>query len=154
MNRILTTLFALLLIQFLVVNKSYSADDEVDYLSVTSSDEEKIKSKLNWVAFKQQFFSCIFIAKDGFEKPTYLSSEKKENSKYIKDLSAQFELPYKHKNNEQLNLKFYFGPNHYKILKSYNAGFEELIPLGVFCVTLEERNADKLVIVQIIFIFI
>lgn len=108
----------------------YSADDEVDYLSFTSSDEEKIKSKLNWVAFKQQFFSCIFIAKDGFEKPTYLSSEKKENSKYIKDLSAQFELPYKHKNNEQLNFQFYFGPNHYKILKSYNAGFEELIPLG------------------------
>ena len=108
----------------------YSADDEVDYLSFTSSDEEKIKSKLNWVAFKQQFFSCIFIAKDGFEKPTYLSSEKKGNSKYIKDLSAQFELPYKHKNNEQLNFQFYFGPNHYKILKSYNAGFEELIPLG------------------------
>ena len=112
------------------IQYQYSADKEVDYLSFTSTDEEKITARLNWVAFKQQFFSSIFIAKDGFEKPTHLESEKNENSKYIKDLSAQFELPYRHKNNEQLNFQFYFGPNHYKTLKSYNAGFEELIPLG------------------------
>ena len=29
-----------------------------------------------------------------------------------------------------MNYQFYFGPNHYKTLQSYNAGFEELIPLG------------------------
>ena len=112
------------------IQYQYSADKEVDYLSFTATDEEKITARLNWVAFKQQFFSSIFIAKDGFEKPTHLESEKNENSKYIKDLSAQFELPYQHKNNEQLNFQFYFGPNHYKTLKSYSAGFEELIPLG------------------------
>jgi len=112
------------------IQYQYSADKEVDYLSFTSDDEEKINARLNWVAFKQQFFSAIIIAKDGFEKPTHLESEKNENSKYIKNLSAQFELPYQHKNNEQLNFQFYFGPNHYKTLKSYNAGFEKLIPLG------------------------
>ena len=112
------------------IQYQYSADKEVDYLSFTSTDEDKINARLNWVAFKQQFFSSIFIAKNGFEKPTYLVSEKNENSKYIKDLSAQFELPYQHKNNEQLNFQFYFGPNHYKTLKSYNTRFEELIPLG------------------------
>ena len=112
------------------IQYQYSADKEVDYLSFTSTDEDKITARLNWVAFKQQFFSSIFIAKDGFKKPTHLESEKNENSKYIKDLSAQFELPYEHKNNEQLNFQFYFGPNHYKTLKSYNASFEELIPLG------------------------
>ena len=112
------------------IQYQYSADKEVDYLSFTSDDEEKINARLNWVAFKQQFFSTIIIAKDGFEKPTHLESEKNENSKYIKNLSAQFELPYQHKNNEQLNFQFYFGPNHYKTLKSYNAGFEKLIPLG------------------------
>jgi YidC/Oxa1 family membrane protein insertase len=112
------------------IQYQYSADKEVDYLSFTSDDEEKINARLNWVAFKQQFFSAIIIAKDGFEKPTNLVSEKNEKSKYIKDLSAQFELPYLHKTNEQLNFQFYFGPNHYKTLKAYNSGFEELIPLG------------------------
>ena len=112
------------------IQYQYSSDREVDYLSFTSSDDDKINAKLNWVAFKQQFFSAIIISKDGFEKPTYLTSSKSESSKYIKDLYAKFELPYNHKNNEQLKLQFYFGPNHYKTLESYNSGFEELIPLG------------------------
>jgi len=108
----------------------YSSDNEVDYLSFSSTDDDKINARLNWVAFKQQFFSAIFIAKDGFEKPTYLTSTKSEGSKFIKDLSAKFELPYKHKRDEQLNFQFYFGPNHYKTLAAYNSGFEELVPLG------------------------
>ena len=82
------------------------------------------------MAFKQQFFSAIFIAKEGFEKPTNLSSTKNESSKFIKDLVAQFELPYNHRKNERIGFQFYFGPNHYKTLASYNSGFEELIPLG------------------------
>tara|TARA_B100001758_G_C18416564_1_gene620389 strand:- start:3328 stop:5145 length:1818 start_codon:yes stop_codon:yes gene_type:complete len=106
------------------------SNNEVDYLSLTSSDEEEVNAKLNWVSFKQQFFSAIFISENGFNKPTSLVSNKNENSKYIKDLSAKFELPYNHRRDEQLNYKFFFGPNHYKTLELYNSGFEELIPLG------------------------
>ena len=108
----------------------YKADQEIDYLSLNKSDEEIIQSKVNWVAFKQQFFSSIIISRNGFQKPTELKSEVNENSNYIKDLHAKFDLPFLHKNNEQLNFQFYFGPNHYKTLKSYNAGYEEIIPLG------------------------
>ena len=113
------------------VQYQYSADKEVDYLSFSSNeDDEEVKSKLNWVAFKQQFFSAIFIAKDKFEKPTILTSNKTENPNFIKKLSANFELPFTHNLEQKLNYQFYFGPNHYKTLQSYNAGFEELIPLG------------------------
>ena len=113
------------------VQYQYSADKEVDYLSFSSNeDDEEVKSKLNWVAFKQQFFSAIFIAKDKFEKPTILTSNKTENPNFIKRLSANFELPFTHNLEQKLNYQFYFGPNHYKTLQSYNAGFEELIPLG------------------------
>ena len=112
------------------IQYQYSSDNEVDYLSFSSSDEEEINARLNWVAFKQQFFSAIFISKNGFEKPTQLTSKKHEESKFIKDLAAVFELPYSHKKNEQLKFQFYFGPNHYKTLASYDSKFEELIPLG------------------------
>ncbi len=108
----------------------YSSDNEVDYLSFTSTDDDKINARLNWVAYKQQFFSAIFIAKDGFDKPTYLTSTKSERSKFIKDLATKFELPYGHKRDEKLSFQFYFGPNHFKTLESYNSGFEELVPLG------------------------
>ena len=112
------------------IQYQYSTDNEADYLSFTSTDEDKINARLNWVAFKQQFFSVIFIANDGFEKPTHLTSTKSEGSKFIKDLAAKFELPYQHKVDEQLSFQFYFGPNHYKTLKAYDKGFEELVPLG------------------------
>jgi len=104
--------------------------DDINYLGYTSSeDDEEITNKLSWVAFQQQFFSSIFISKDGFDN-SLLSSSKEENSKYIKDLSAKVELPFNHNKNEKLDFQFYFGPNHYKQLQSYNQNFEEIIPLG------------------------
>ena len=108
----------------------YSTDKEVDNLSLTSSDEEKIKYNLNWIAFKQQFFSSIFIAKNGFEKDITLKSNMDEGSNFIKDLYAKFELEYSQKKSEKFEFEFYFGPNNFKKLKKYNASFEEIIPLG------------------------
>ncbi|MDC1025085.1 membrane protein insertase YidC [Flavobacteriales bacterium] len=104
--------------------------DDIDYLGYTTAeDEEQLSNKLSWVAFQQQFFSSILVSKSGLENAS-LYSEKNENSKYIKNLSAKFELPYNHNRNEQLDFQFYFGPNHYKQLQSYNSKFEEIIPLG------------------------
>ena len=104
--------------------------DDIDYLGYTTAeDEEQLSNKLSWVAFQQQFFSSILVSKNGLENAS-LYSEKNENSKYIKNLSAKFELPYNHNRNEQLDFQFYFGPNHYKQLQSYNSKFEEIIPLG------------------------
>ena len=104
--------------------------DDIDYLGYTTAeDEEKLSNKLSWVAFQQQFFSSILVSKSGLENAS-LYSIKDENSKYIKNLSAKFELPYNHNRNEKLDFQFYFGPNHYKQLQSYNYKFEEIIPLG------------------------
>ena len=104
--------------------------DDIDYLGYTTAeDEEKLSNKLSWVAFQQQFFSSILVSKSGLENAS-LYSVKDENSKYIKNLSAKFELPYNHNRNEKLDFQFYFGPNHYKQLQSYNYKFEEIIPLG------------------------
>ena len=108
-----------------------SSDKEVDNLSLTKEDEEIIKYKLNWVAFKQQFFSAILIAKDGFDKPITLKSKLNDNENLIKDLYANFEIPIEKNNSQQdISLQFYFGPNHYKTLQKYDSKFEELIPLG------------------------
>ena len=107
------------------------ADEEVDNLSLTSNNDiEEVNSKIKWVAFKQQFFSSILISKSGFQKPTILESNKNENSKFVKNLYAKFELEYNHQNIENNELQFYFGPNHYKTLESYQSKFEEIIPLG------------------------
>ena len=109
----------------------YFADkDDIDYLGYTNSDDiEKISNKLSWIAFQQQFFSSILVAENGI-KNTNLTSIKEENSDYVKNLSAEFEIDYNHNDYENIGFQFYFGPNHYKQLQSYNKNFEEIIPLG------------------------
>ena len=109
----------------------YFADkDDIDYLGYTTSDDnEKIKNKISWVAMQQQFFSSILIAKNGL-KNVELASKKEEFSNYVKDLSAEFEIEYNHDPYEKVEFQFYFGPNHYKQLQSYNRNFEKIIPLG------------------------
>lgn len=107
------------------------SDDDVDYISERSDESEEIKTDLQWVAFKQQFFSTVLIAKDGWEAPTKIeTSRDEENDTIVKTCDAKLSIPYGHRNTEQVALQFYFGPNHYSTLKDYELGLEEMIPLG------------------------
>ena len=46
---------------------NFPGDDGIEELGISKeSKEETINAKLKWVAFKQQFFSSIFIAEDDF----------------------------------------------------------------------------------------
>jgi YidC/Oxa1 family membrane protein insertase len=108
----------------------YTAD-EAEYLSETSDDEETLPTKVKWVAFKQQYFNTTLIAKNEFDKPTKLSTRHPEgHDSLVKFMTASFTIPYSHKPYESFDMSFYFGPNHYQTLKSYELGMEKLVPLG------------------------
>jgi len=105
--------------------------DEVDYLSETSDEREDLKTKVKWVAFKQQFFSSILVAEEHFESPTYIETITNEDAtSYVKQMLASFTIPYNHSPKENFRMTYYFGPNHYQDLKVYEQDFEEIIPLG------------------------
>lgn len=91
--------------------------------------EEKITTKVNWVSFKQQFFSSIFIADDNFADASFGYKTAKPNSGEIKDFAATFTVPYDPAQTNYAFL-FYFGPNQYSILRSYDLKLEKVIPLG------------------------
>jgi YidC/Oxa1 family membrane protein insertase len=106
-------------------------DGEVDYLSETSDEKESLPTKVQWVAFKQQYFTSVLIANQGFEKPTAIETlTDQESSTDVRALSANFTIPYTHKPNESFGMRFYFGPNHYQTLKKYDLDLEKQIPLG------------------------
>jgi YidC/Oxa1 family membrane protein insertase len=106
-------------------------NDEVDYLSETKDDEEDLLGKVQWIGFKHQFFSSVLINNQGFEKSTNVSASTNEFSKdYVRNLSANITLPYGHKKNEKNVMQFYFGPNHYQTLTTYDLDLEKMIPLG------------------------
>ncbi len=112
-------------------------EKSIDDLGMSEGEkQEEITTSLNWVAFKQQFFSSALIAPENFSYADLSYSTLERGSGYIKDFSASLTLPYT-LTTERYNLAFYFGPNKYAILKDVvtTTGDEELhmerlIPLG------------------------
>ena len=113
-------------------------DDEVECLSETGSDAEKLIGKVKWVACKDQFFSSVLIAEDYFTN-VEVESNISEPVNYLKDCKTQLSFNYDASGAQPTNLKFYFGPNSYQDLQAYDDGvkkaedrldLEELVPLG------------------------
>lgn len=95
-------------------------DDNTDYLSETKDAEKEIPEKLDWIAFKNQFFSCVFIAYQDFDKTNLSSKMQKEGSGYLKSYNAQMFTFFDPTGKQPTNMQFYFGPNHYKTLQKMN----------------------------------
>ncbi len=107
------------------------AQEDVDHINATSSDSENLTTKVKWVAFKDQFFSSVFIAKDNFlsgEVSTEAPEEK--NDRLIMNASALINVPFT--GDDNLGFHFYFGPNDFKALKPYDEAYKlrELVYLG------------------------
>jgi len=106
--------------------------DDVDYLSETDDDVEQIKTRLKWVSLKQRFFSSTLIAKNYFGSGT-LETIEKENTgidHYLKSMDVNLEVPYNFQSGTNIPLSFYFGPNKFNTLKSYDLDLERQIPIG------------------------
>ena len=103
---------------------TYTGDD-VDNLSASKDDEKSVSERLDWIAFKNQFFSSVFIAEQDFEKTTVKSKMEKQGSGYIKDYSAEMSTFFDPTGKQPTDMYFYFGPNHYKTLTALDKGREE-----------------------------
>ena len=95
-------------------------EDGTDYLSETSEKrDEAIEEPLDWVAFKDQFFSSIMIAKDDFAKNALLTSiPQQKGSGYLKDFQAKMKTFFDPSGKTPTEFEFYFGPNDFQILKN------------------------------------
>lgn len=94
------------------------AGDDTDYLSAAKNDEKELKEPLEWIAFKNQFFSTVFLADTNFDKAKLVSKMEAQGSGYIKDYSAEMNANFDPTGKEPTQLYFYFGPNHYKTLSA------------------------------------
>lgn len=102
----------------------------IDYLSETSDDEEKIEgTKVEWVAFKQHFFSSILSSKQGFENTNVkVSFTNQEN--VVKNYKTTAELAFNTQANNHFEFNFFFGPNQYKTLKAEGNSYDKIINMG------------------------
>jgi YidC/Oxa1 family membrane protein insertase len=109
-----------------------TSDDDVDYLSETSDeDEETLTANVKWVSFKQKFFNQTLIHNTQFtEDGTQIEiKDPGEEGVYVKEAKAQFYIPLEQKSVLE-DMDLYYGPNHYPTLKEQDIELQKIIPLG------------------------
>ena len=114
----------------------FPGESSIEDLGMSEKDKsKKVSTAVNWVAFKQQYFSSVFIAPENLSYAEMSFDTAEEGSELLKDFSLQTAVPYTPQT-EGYDFSFYFGPNKYAILKKVadaegeSLHLERLIPLG------------------------
>jgi len=106
-------------------------EDKVDYLTETKDNEKLLKNeKVQWISFKQQFFSSSIIASGFFMEPKVRTATISTKARYLKSMYMEAGVPYSPQETKTIPMSMYFGPNKFYALKSYNIDMERQIPLG------------------------
>lgn len=113
----------------------YKGEDH-DWLSETSDDDEVMENTLEWVAYKQSYFSTIMKPVAGFDKSgsklsvsTFKESDPKFHS-HVKSYKSSLNLSLSNTGDASARINWFFGPNDYETLKSYNSNYEDIINYG------------------------
>ena len=112
------------------------AGDDSDHLSESKDDEKSVSERLDWIAFKNQFFSSIWIADQNFDKNVLKSKLEKQGSGYVKNYSSEMSTFFDPTGETPTTMHMYFGPNHYKTLRAFDKGrkdkweLDDLVYLG------------------------
>ena len=115
-------------------------DGSTDYLSETSEKiDEKIETALDWVAFKNQFFSATLIAKNDFAANSLMTSIPQEKgSGYLKQFNAKMKTAFDPSGMQPSEFEMYIGPNDFRLIKTVeeqttfgkDLDLEQLVYLG------------------------
>ena len=108
-------------------------EEGFDYLSETSEDYLEVEDDINWVAYKQSYFSSILkpskpFLKSGtnFKVELYGEGHAREFS-HLKEFQSKLNLNFE---NDKASFNWYFGPNDYNVLSSYDNGYDDILNFG------------------------
>ena len=110
-----------------------------DKLSESSDKKETIEEELDWVAFRNQFFSVALISKDNFAANSTLSTVQDEKgSGYLKYFDAKLKTAFDPTGAKASEFEMYIGPNNFRLIKAVeeqstfgkDLDLEQLVDLG------------------------
>lgn len=107
------------------------SNNDVEHLSLTGDEKADLATSVKWIAYKQQFFSSVLIATESFPN-AQVSNTTNNTPGFLKNAEAEISLPYTGKAIEKYDMRFFFGPNSYPVLREYGKDIElpQLINLG------------------------
>src|SRR5690606_4571979 len=105
------------------------ANGNVDHLSETSDDNEKLDETINWIAFKQHFFSTVLASNQPLNNAE-LAVKFDSSPNVVKHYKASADLAFSGQKDNHYTFNFFFGPNQYKVLKAQGNDFQKIINMG------------------------
>ena len=110
----------------------YFTEGDMEQLDADGEREEE--EDIEWVAFKQQYFTSALISELPLKAAMSFKNAKNENAGFLKEFDAQVAIPHA-AGRELYNLAFYYGPNDYMVMKDVefmgrDCQLEKVIPMG------------------------
>ena len=108
-------------------------EDRVEKLSQMGDDEETVEN-VEWLSYRQHFFSSILVAQDNPFTKAAITSENLVEDEEVDTLFTKLytsKIPLAYNGGEvNKNLGLYYGPTDAKVLKAYDKNLQESIPFG------------------------
>jgi len=110
-----------------------------DKLSETSDETETIEEQLDWIAFRNQFFSVALISKDNFAANSKLNSiQDQKGSGYLKQFDTHLKTAFDPTGQKPSEFEMYIGPNDFRLIQAVeeqsqfgkDLDLEQLVDLG------------------------
>ena len=95
--------------------------------------QKQVKTTLDWVAFKDQYFAAILNSEGGvpFENAdlAVMTDKRDSAANYLTDMDAVIGLPYD-ANTGKMQMSWYYGPTKLRDLRKMHRGYDRMLPLG------------------------
>ena len=112
----------------------YLQDGEFEYMNAMSDEDEEEAREVEWIAFKQQFFTSVLLTDEPFEsaslKSLNLVKDEDIDTVYTKLYTAA--IPLQAKNGAlDYSMNMYYGPVDYAVLSQYEGRqLDRIVSLG------------------------
>lgn len=94
-------------------------DGGTDYLSETSDKQETTDEPIDWVAFKNQYFSAVLISKNSFNKGAELKSiPQDKETRILKFYEAKMQTAFDPSGQQPSEFEMYLGPNDFHLIQN------------------------------------
>jgi YidC/Oxa1 family membrane protein insertase len=108
----------------------------LDYLSEMGNDDATAEDNIGWIAFKQSYFSSIIRPDKAFDKSgtKFVVREYQDGHArqwtHLKGFKTDAALGFRSADNMTMHFNWFFGPNDYEVLKSYDHGYDDILNFG------------------------
>lgn len=126
--------------QYSKLDYYFAGEKKPEQIARGKDESEKVSTKVEWFAFQQQFFSAIMTPAQDFTSAdfavNYYSEKEYEQDGNLMVCKADLKSVFTAGSDTVVApCEFYFGPNDYRTLKSYDRNYEKIIPLGGWMVS-------------------